>query len=103
MAESDIGGGGMPQPLKKNLGPLPVWAWGVILGALIAAYIWFGQSRSDNADEASDTPDQGKGLGDAIDGAFRIGGSFRNIFHYKKRILYWSSISKIRSRLITTN
>ena len=74
MAESDIGGS-MPQPLKKNLGPLPVWAWGVILGALIAAYIWFGHSRSgDSADEDSTAAPNSNSLGDAIDGAFRIGG-----------------------------
>ena len=76
MAESDIGGS-MPQPLKKNLGPLPVWAWGVILGALIAAYIWFGHSRSgDSADEDSTAAPNSNSLGDAIDGAFRIGGAW---------------------------
>ena len=76
MAESDIGDGGMPQPLKKNLGPLPVWAWGVILGALIAAYIWFGNSKSSEPESNDTGESSGKGVGDAIDGAFRIGGAW---------------------------
>ena len=67
-------GGG--KGLKKNLGPLPVWAWGVILAIIIVVYIWLGQSRGATGGDDTPAEDTGDATRDAIDGAFRIGGAY---------------------------
>lgn len=43
-------GEGMPHmhggAFSKKVGPLPVWAWGLIVGALIVAYMWYRNRSS---------------------------------------------------------
>lgn len=66
----------VPETFKGKLGPLPVWAWGAIVGVIAVAYIWYsGRSdngASDGVQAASDAVGTGADAAfDAIDGAFK--------------------------------
>lgn len=34
---------------KAELGPLPVWGWGIVVGGLAVAYLWFGRATKATA------------------------------------------------------
>ena len=66
----------IPESFKGKLGPLPVWAWGAIIGVIVIAYVWFSGRTDESPDaetETAATPTPTIGLGDAIDGAFLPG------------------------------
>ena len=69
----------MPETVKKKLGPLPVWAWGAIVGVVIVAYVWYSgrdTSSSETTNENGETSDlTGSAPFDAIDGLFKNSGS----------------------------
>jgi nucleoid-associated protein YgaU len=60
-------GGGIASHLggfKDKLGPLPVWAWGGILGIVVVAYMYYRSSHASTAapapaGDATDTTDSG--------------------------------------------
>ena len=74
MAEID-----MPEAFSGKLGPLPVWAWGAIVGCGIVAYVWFSGRTDGSTDIADDTTSgdvdtaTSGSVADAIDGAFKPG------------------------------
>ena len=75
MAEIDV-----PDGMKANLGPLPVWVWGAVVGIAVVAYVWFS-GRTDGSVDATDNETTGTSatatgaasVSDAIDGAFATG------------------------------
>ena len=65
--------------IQARLGPLPVWAWGLIFGGAAVAYMYWQNAKDSNGDTVStdstdsvDTGDLGSSY-DAIDGAFTVG------------------------------
>lgn len=69
---------------KSNIGPLPIWAWGLIFGGAVVAYMYWSQAKDSNGETIStDTADgynastdsSGDGY-DAIEGAFRTSGAY---------------------------
>jgi len=66
----------IPETFKGKLGPLPVWAWGAIVGLVVVGYIWYsGRTDSGNSDGVATATDAVGGAADAafdaIDGAFK--------------------------------
>ena len=63
----------IPETFRGKLGPLPVWAWGAIIGVGIVAYVWFSGKTDDAGETDPDAPTSAtssSSLADAIDGAF---------------------------------
>lgn len=58
MADGDILGGHGMAPLHKKLGPLPLWGWGLVAGAIAVAFMyWRNSQNAANAADAVATPD----------------------------------------------
>lgn len=58
---------------KGKLGPLPVWAWGAIVGCVVVAYMWFNNNSDGGATDSADGEETASAsrVYDAIDGAFQ--------------------------------
>lgn len=59
--------------LRQKIGPLPVWAWGLLIGGAAVAYMMWTNRRAGSAGNVSAPADSTSAGSDAIDGAFTPG------------------------------
>lgn len=65
----------MALDFRAKAGPLPIWAWGALIGGAAVAYMWYSGHKAGTAVSSPTTPttDVSGASSDAIDGAFTAG------------------------------